>query len=70
MIATEEAVIYLKLQHLRAPKGTQRKTRNRVPWIFARELKKEPSYFTDQAAVAVKLCICTRDTHISNQKGD
>jgi hypothetical protein len=70
MIAPEVAVVYLKLQYLRAPNGTQRKTRIWIPWIPARDSNKEPSYFTDQTDVAVKLCICTRDAHISNQKGD
>jgi len=70
MIATEVAVAYLKLQHLSTPDGTQRKTRIWIPWIPARDSGTEPSYCTEQTDVAVRFCICTRNAHISNQKGD
>jgi hypothetical protein len=70
MIPTEEAVAYLKLQHLRAPDGTERKIRIWIPWIPARDSNTETSYCTDQTDAAVKLCICTWDVQISTQKGD
>ena len=66
MIATEVAVAYLKLQYLRAPDGTERKTRIWIPWIPARDSKTEPSYCTDQTEVAARPFICTRDAHVSN----
>jgi len=68
MIATEEVVAYLKLQHLRGHDSTERKTRIWIPWIPARDSNTDPSCCTDQTDVAVRLCICTRDAHISNKK--
>ena len=70
MIETEEAVAYLKLQHLHAPDGTERKTRIWILWIPERDSNTEPSYCTDQTDVALRPCIYTRDAHISNKKGD